>query len=61
MLSLFFMAEAAGEVFDMEAYKPIIFSVYFQLIATFGFGIMLQRKAVESMNFDVYKADVSTS
>ena len=59
-LSIFYIAVTLGDVYDLEAFESSIASLYFQLIGIFAFGIMLQSKNIEDMDFSVYKENGSS-
>ncbi|TWX56297.1 hypothetical protein [Colwellia hornerae] len=58
-LSLFLMANSAVDVFELGYMEIIINSIYFQVIAFVGIGGMLRTDQIDTINFDVYKADNS--
>jgi hypothetical protein len=55
--SIFFIANSAVDVYQLEYLEIIINSIYFQVIAFFGIGGMLRTVRLDNINFDVYKAD----
>jgi hypothetical protein len=59
VMSLFFIYKAAGDVYDLKAYENVIMSAYFQIIALISIGNIIWGQPLESLNFEVYKADVS--
>ncbi|WP_019027391.1 hypothetical protein [Colwellia piezophila] len=61
VISLFFIYTAAGDAYDLKAYEHVIFSAYFQLIALISIGNIIWGQPLESLNFDVYKADASAN
>ena len=61
VMSLFFIYTAAGDVYDLDAYEHVVMSVYFQIIALISIGNIIWGQPLESLNFDVYKADVSAN
>ena len=61
VMSLFFIYTAAGDAYDMKAYEHVVMSAYFQIIALLSIGNIIWGQPLESLNFDVYKADVSAN
>lgn len=60
-ISLFYIATTLGDVYDLVAFEASISSLYFQLIGLFAFGIMLQAKNIDDMDFSVYKENGSSA
>jgi len=60
-LSLFLMANSAVDVYQLYSLEIIINTLYFQVIAFFSIGGMLKKTHIDKINFDVYKADNSTT
>jgi hypothetical protein len=58
-ISLFLMANTAVDVYQLGYMEIIINSIYFQVIAFVGIGGMLRTLKIETIDFDVYKADNS--
>lgn len=61
VMSLFFIYTAAGDTYDLKAYEHVAMSAYFQIIALISIGNIIWGQPLESLNFDVYKADVSAN
>lgn len=61
VMSLFFIYTAVGDVYDLKAYEHVAMSAYFQIIALLSIGNIIWGQPLESLNFDVYKADVSAN
>ncbi|MEH6552478.1 MAG: hypothetical protein V7744_21085 [Pseudomonadales bacterium] len=59
VMSLFFIYNAAGDVYALKAYEHVAFSAYFQIIAFISIGNIIWGLPLKNLNFDVYKADVS--
>jgi predicted small integral membrane protein len=53
------MANTAVDVYQLGYMEIIINSIYFQVIAFVGIGGMLRTLKIETIDFDVYKADNS--
>ncbi len=54
-MSVFFMTQAADDVYDIDYLDATLLSVYFQVIVLLSIGHVLRSQRVEDMNFDVYK------
>ena len=59
VMSLFFIYTAAGDVYDLNAYQHVMMSIYFQIVAVISIGNIIWGQPLESLNFEVYKADVA--
>ncbi len=55
VVSMFFMAQAVDDVYDLAFLDATLLSVYFQLIAYLSIGHLLRSIRLEEINFDVYK------
>lgn len=56
-MSVFLMAMAVMDEFDMHYLQALLLSLYFQALAIFGLGTMLRSSRIEDMDFDVYRKD----
>ena len=59
-LSVFWMTQAADDVFNLDFLDATIMSLYFQLIVLLSLGRSLRNMPLEDMNFDVYKNSPAT-
>lgn len=57
LMSLFFMTQAAGNVFDLEPYEATIMSLYFQFITAISIGQTMSSIPIEDVDFSVYRED----
>ncbi len=57
VMSIFFMTEAAADVYDLDFLDAFLMSVYFQVIALLSLGHALRGLKLQDINFDVYKGD----
>ena len=55
-LSVYMMVGAADDVFAIDYLDAALMSIYFQVIVFLSLGHLLRCLAVDSLNFDVYKA-----
>ncbi len=60
-MSVFFMALAVMDEFDMHYLQALLLSLYFQALAIFGIGTMLRTSRIETMDFEVYRKDPSAA
>ncbi len=56
-MSVFFMALALMDEFDMHYVQALLLSLYFQVIAIFGIGTLLRSSKIEDIDFEVYRKD----
>lgn len=56
-LSVFFMTQAADDVFDLDFLDATLMSLYFQVIVFFSIGHVLRNLKLEDIDFEVYKDD----
>ena len=54
-MNIFWMTQAADDVFDIDYLDAIIMSVYFQVIVLLSLGTVLRNTKLADINFDVYK------
>lgn len=54
-MNLFWITQAADDVFDIDYLDAIIMSVYFQVIVLLSVGTVLRNMKLKDLNFDVYK------
>jgi hypothetical protein len=54
-MNLFWITQAADDVFDIDYLDAIIMSVYFQVIVLLSLGTVLRNMKLEDINFEVYK------
>jgi len=59
MISLFLLATELIRFYSLDAWETVSLSIYFQLLAVFGLGTMLNTYKVEDTNFEVYRADIA--
>lgn len=57
-MSVFFLTQAAGDVFDLHAFDATLLSLYFQAIVLTSIGYLLHAFKLEDIDFDVYANDV---
>jgi len=57
-MSIFLMALAVMDEFNLHYFQALLMSIYFQVIAIFGIGTMLRSTQVKNMDFDVYKESI---
>jgi len=61
LVSIFFILTTAMRTYNLEHLEIIVNSIYFQALGMLGIGAMLRTIKIEDMDFEDYKADVSTS
>ena len=54
-MSLFFMMQAADDVYSLDALDALLMSLYFQVLVFFSIGYVLRRYPVQDIDFEVYK------
>lgn len=54
-MSVFFMTQAADDVYDMDFLDATLMSVYFQVIVILSLGHVLRSVSLKDIDFDVYK------
>jgi len=57
--SVFIAITDAVDRFGLEIFDPPITSVFLQTCVLFGFGLLFRANKVETIDFDVYKADLA--
>jgi len=58
-MSVLLITIAVIKEYNLDYLEPVIMSIYFQILAIFGLGTVLRTSRVESIDFDVYKEDIS--
>ncbi len=56
-MSIFFMTQAADDLYDLGFLDAILMSLYFQVIVVLSIGHVLRSLRLEDVNFDVYKSN----
>ena len=56
-MSVFFMVQAADQVYDMDFLDAPLLSLYFQVIVFLSIGHLLRSLNLEEIDFDVYRND----
>lgn len=54
-MSIFFMTQAADQVYDIDYLDAALLSLYFQAIVALSLGHLLRSQPLDEINFDVYK------
>ena len=55
-MSIFFMTQAADDLFDLDFLDATLMSLYFQFIVVLSIGHVLRSLSLKDVNFDVYKS-----
>jgi len=59
-MSIFWMTQAADDLYDLDFLDATIMSLYFQLIVLLSIGHILRNMRLEDINFDLYKETPAT-
>ena len=54
-LSVFWMTQAADDLYDLAFLDATIMSIYFQVVALLSIGTLLRNMKLEDVNFEVYR------
>lgn len=57
VISTFLLIYGLLQHYSLDLYEALSLSIFFQLCAYLGPGLMLRNNKVENINFDVYRAD----
>ncbi len=55
VMSIFFMTQAADQVYDIDYLDAALLSLYFSVIIALSLGHLLRSQPLDEINFDVYK------
>ncbi|SDE10408.1 hypothetical protein [Kordiimonas lacus] len=59
-ISLFHITTVAADEYALEAFDPVLTSLYMQYCVLIGFGVMLGTAKVEDFDFSVYREEGAT-
>ena len=59
-MSVFWMTQAADDIYDLDFLDATIMSVYFQFIVLLSIGHALRNMRLEDIDFDLYKEEPAT-
>jgi hypothetical protein len=59
-MSIFWMTQAADDLYDLDFLDATIMSLYFQLIVLLSIGHILRNMRLEDINFDLYRERPAT-
>jgi hypothetical protein len=59
-MSVFWMTQAADDLYDLDFLDATIMSIYFQLLVLLSIGHILRNMRLEDINFDLYKEEPAT-
>jgi hypothetical protein len=54
-LSVFWMTQAADDLYDLAFLDATIMSIYFQVVALLSIGTLLRNMKLKDVNFEVYR------
>ena len=60
-LSVFWMTQAADDLYDLAFLDATIMSIYFQVVALLSIGTLLRNMKLEDVNFEVYRDSPATT
>ena len=60
-LSVYWMTQAADDIYNLDFLDAAIMSVYFQAIAALSIGTLLRNTKLEDIDFEVYRDSPAAS
>ncbi len=60
-MSVFLLVYGLIQHLGLDEWKPLLMSIYFQMIVFLGIGTMLKTNSIDKINFDVYRKDANAT